>query len=250
MLPALRHQNILAAMRSRGGLSVADLAEDLGVSASTIRRDLSTLEDEGVLQRTFGGAVLLNDQDDPLDEVQLTNATAKHAIANAAAALIEDEMTVIIDIGSTTLATAQLLRGRGLTIVTASLPAFHLFEDDATASLLLLGGRFRSEYRCTAGQMTVDALTGIRADVALLGCSGVAHDGTIRDNTLDQVAVKRALINSAAQGVLLADRSKFPGKGTYAVAPLSSMATLVTDLPDSTALRQQLAGTDTRIVTP
>lgn len=248
MIPAVRHQSIMSALRERGGLSVGELAEVLEVSPSTIRRDLSMMEDEGILRRTFGGAVLSPERDDPIDEVRLANADAKRRIAAAAAGLVEDGMTVILDVGTSALAVAHELLGRSLTIVTASVPVFLLFAEEPAARLLLLGGGYRSDYRCTSGHMTVEALREVRADLSFMGCSGIAGDGMTRDTTLDQVSVKRAIAQSGSANVLLADATKFPGKGSYAVLPLTTMSHIVTDLDELGDLTETLATAGTGVL--
>lgn len=248
MIPALRHQSILDSLRSHGGLSVAELADVLQVSPSTIRRDLSMLESEGTLHRTFGGAMLAGELDEPLDQVQLANTTAKDAIAAAAAGLVTDGMAVILDVGTSTLALAQRLLGRNLTIITASIPVFRLFADDPGSRLILLGGVFRADYQCTSGHMTAEALREVHADIAFLGCSGVSPDATIRDTTLDQVTVKRTILACADQTVLLADATKFPGKGSYSVASATTLTRLVTDLADLGPLAEPLASSGTEVI--
>lgn len=250
MIPAARRHSIVSALQSHGALSVGELAAVLEVSPSTIRRDLTLMEDEGALRRTFGGAMLTSEQDDPLHQVSLTNSGAKLAIAQRAAQMVGEGQTVILDIGSTALALADLLRGRGLTVVTSSLPVFTLFAQDPTARILLLGGGYRPDYECTSGHMTVAAIREIRADLAFLGCSGVSPDGTIRDTTLDQVDVKRAILGAADVSILLADGSKFPGKGSYAVAPVTSVTRLVTDERDLGILHQTLDSSGTDVIHP
>ncbi len=206
------------------------------------------MEDDGILQRSFGGAVLTTERDEPIHETHLANAGAKAAIASAASQLIDDGMAVILDVGSTTLALAEELRGRHLTIITASLPVFGLFAQEPHARILLLGGGYRPDYECTAGHMTVAALGDVHADIAFLGCSGIAPDGTIRDTTADQVPVKRAIIQSSDSSILLSDSTKFPGQGTYTVADVSVLSTLVTDAPVPVPLGKMLAASRTEVL--
>lgn len=248
MIPAVRHQRILRSLQERDGQTVAALASNLNVSPSTIRRDLSLMEDDGIVLRTFGGAVLPGEGDDPLHEAHQINREAKVAIAGVAKRLVDDNMTVVLDVGSTVLALAEQLRGRPLTIVTASLPVFALFAREPLAHVLLLGGGYRPDYECTAGHMTVTALQDVQADVAFLGCSGVAPDGNIRDNTSDQVPVKRAIIAAAASAVLLADQSKFPGHGTYTIAGATVLSHLVTDAQVRPPLAKTLAASRTEVL--
>lgn len=248
MIPAVRQQRIVARLRQRGGQTVGDLAASLDVSPSTIRRDLSLMELEGVLRRSFGGAVLAPERDEPIGDAALTNREEKLAIATAAGRFVEDGMAVIIDVGSTALALATSLRGRELTIITASLPVFAVFAHEPSVRILLLGGGYSADYQCTTGHMTVNALKDVRADVAFLGCSGVSPGGDIRDNTADQVPVKRAIIAAAAASVLLSDATKYPGQGTYTVGAISDMAAVVTTAPLPVAVRKKLDISGTEVV--
>ena len=248
MIPAVRHQRIAQSLRQLGGQTVSDLATTLNVSPSTIRRDLTRMEDDGILQRTFGGAMLAAERDDPIEQAHLAHAEGKLSIAVAASRLIEDDMTIILDVGSTTYVLAEALRARPLTIITASLPVFSLFIHEPLTRILLLGGSYRPDYECTAGHMTVAALREVHADMAFLGCTGVASDGTVRDNTADQVPVKRAIMEVADASVLLCDSSKFPGQGTWTVADASTLSHLVTDAPVSASLRKKLAASATEVL--
>ncbi|MGV8846722.1 DeoR/GlpR family DNA-binding transcription regulator [Tessaracoccus sp.] len=248
MIPAVRHQRILRSLRHDGGQTVGDLATTLNVSSSTIRRDLSRMEYDGILQRTFGGAILTDEADEPIEQAHQANTDGKMDIALAASALITDGMTIILDVGSTTLALAEALRGRQLTIITASLPAFWLFTHEPQTRILLLGGSYRPDYQCTTGHMTVAALRDVHADIAFLGCTGVASDGTIRDNTADQVPIKRAIMAAADAAVLVCDSSKFPGQGTYTVGDVSALSHVVTNAPIPASLSKKLAGSGTEVL--
>lgn len=248
MIPAVRHQAIVSRLRTLGGLSVGELADELGVSASTVRRDLSRMDHEGVVRRTYGGAVIADGLDEPLGEVAQENQGAKQRIADAAAGLIRDGMTVLIDVGSTSLALAERLRGRGLTIATPSLPAFQALTDDKDTQLFMLGGLYQSGYQCMTGPMTVEGLSQIRADIAVLGCSGISGEAMIWDTTLEQIPVKRAMMQVASKTVLLADSAKFPGKGSHAVGSLTTVACLVTDLADLGDLSDVLKPAGTQVI--
>lgn len=248
MIPAVRHQRIARTLRQVGGQTVGELASTLKVSPSTIRRDLTRMEINGVLQRSFGGAILTDESDEPIGQTHLVNVEGKLAIAEAASRLVTDGMTIILDVGSTVLALAETLRGRPLTIITASLPVFSLFAGEPLTRILLLGGSYRSDYECTAGHLTVAALRDVHADIAFLGCTGVASDGAIRDNTADQVLVKRAILEAADASVLLCDTSKFPGQGTYFVAQASTLSHVVTDAPVPSLLGKRLAVSGTEVL--
>ena len=248
MIPAVRHQRIARSLRQLGGQTVGELTSMLNVSLSTFRRDMTQMEDDGLLQRTFGGAILTDERDEPIGQAHQANAEGKLAIALAASHLVKDGMAVILDVGSTTLALAETLRGRPLTIITASLPVFSLFSQEPLTRILLLGGSYRPDYECTAGHITVAALREVHADIAFLGCTGISADGTIRDNTADQVPVKRAIMEAADTSVMLCDSSKFPGQGTYTVASASTLSHVVTDAPVPASLLKKLAVSGTEVL--
>ena len=133
-------------------------------------------------------------------------------------------------------------------IITASLPVFSLFSQEPLTRILLLGGSYRPDYECTAGHITVAALREVHADIAFLGCTGISADGTIRDNTADQVPVKRAIMEAADTSVMLCDSSKFPGQGTYTVASASTLSHVVTDAPVPAPLLKRLAVSGTEVL--
>ncbi|MBO0845655.1 MAG: DeoR/GlpR transcriptional regulator, partial [Nocardioides sp.] len=123
MLPAQRHAEILRLLRTSGANDVADLASRLGVSPSTIRRDLGWLSKRGHLRRVHGGATIRDDADErrPFSQVLGTDAGDKDRVGALAADLVADGDVVLLDIGTTTMQLACHLRGRQITVITSSL---------------------------------------------------------------------------------------------------------------------------------
>jgi len=225
MLPERRHQLILRALRDDGASTIVALAERLGVSPATVRRDLVRLDEEGLLTRVYGGAAPIADKDEPFTDVATVRVGEKDAVAERAAALVEDGETVLLDIGTTAHRLARRLRGRNLTVVTSNM------ADDAGIQLVLLGGMLRREYRSLVGFLTEDNLRQIHADRLFLGTSGVRPDGRVMDTTVVEVPVKRAMIAASDRVVLLADSAKFPGTGVATVCGPEALDTVVTDAP-------------------
>lgn len=242
MLASRRHDLILRALRSDGPASVISLAEKLGVSPATIRRDLLRLDEEGLLTRVYGGAVLVAEHDTPFAEVAGVHAEEKDAIAKRAAELVRDGETVLLDIGTTAHRVAHHLRGRTLTVITSSLAVYEELHDDAGVQLVLLGGVLRREYRSLVGFLTEDNLRQVHADRLFLGTSGVRPDGRVMDTTVVEVPVKRAMIAASDQVVLVADAGKFPGTGMATVCGPDALNTVVTNAPvderTATSLRE------------
>lgn len=222
-------------LRVNGAISVEELATSLGVSAATIRRDLRCLQSDGKLTRVHGGAHVPScaaedaDVDRPFALVATVDAADKRAVARAAAGMVRDGNMVLLDIGTTTQLLAQELRGRRVTIVTASLAVLDALRDDDEVELVLLGGLVRRAYHSLVGVITEDTLRQLQADIAFMGASGVRPDGSVLDTTLIEVPVKRGLIAASSRTVLLVDRHKFPGTGTLRVCEVGDLDAIVTN---------------------
>jgi DeoR/GlpR family transcriptional regulator of sugar metabolism len=228
-LPAQRRQEIVEAVRS-GSAHVADLAEAFGVSEMTVRRDLRALARDGKIERVRGGALNASSEP-PFEETAVERYDAKDRIGAAAAALVEDGQTVMIDIGTTTLQAARHLHGRAITVVTTSLAVYDELVPDAAIELVLPGGVVRRNYRSLVGVLAEDTLRTLKADVCFLGTSGVDTDLAVWDSTMVEVPIKRAMLGSSECVVLLADAAKFSGAGLVRVCGASALDHVVSDAP-------------------
>ncbi len=212
-----------------------DLVTRLGVSAATIRRDLAELSDAGLVRRVHGGAAPLAsvdataEVDRPYEEVADDAAADKRAIARRAAELVRDGDTVLLDIGTTTGALAQELKGRSITVITPSLAVLDALRGDPAVDIVLLGGSLRRAYHSLVGPLTEEALRRVRASTVFLGTSGVDTHGWVLDTTSVEVPTKRLLLEAGGHVVLLADRTKFPGQGSIRVCDFSAVSTLITN---------------------
>ncbi|MDQ0717576.1 DeoR/GlpR family transcriptional regulator of sugar metabolism [Streptomyces luteogriseus] len=236
VLAERRHQLILRALRAGGPAAVTDLSEQLGVSPATIRRDLVKLEEDGLLTRVHGGAVV-EEGDQPFAEVAEVRVNEKDAIAERAAAMIKDGQSVLLDIGTTAYRLARQLHGRRLTVITSNLVVYEELSDDEGIELVLLGGMVRREYRSLVGFLTEDNLRQLHADWLFLGTSGVRPGGQVMDTTVVEVPVKRAMIKAGEKVVLLADAAKFPGHGMAKVCGPEDLDAVVTNEPVDAATR-------------
>lgn len=228
MLAERRHQLILRALRSGGPASVADLSSELDVSAATVRRDLIRLEEDGLLTRVHGGAVV-EEGDQPFAEVAEVRVSDKDVLAERAAAMIKDGQTVLLDIGTTAYRLARQLHGRRLTVITSNLVVYEELAEDTGIELVLPGGVVRREYRSLVGFLTEDSLRQLHADWLFLGTSGVRPGGQVMDTTVVEVPVKRAMMAAAEKVVLLADAGKFPGQGMAKVCGPADLDVVVTN---------------------
>ena len=227
-IPAQRRKEILDAV-SAGAMHVADLAESFGVSEMTVRRDLSALARDGKLERVHGGA--LHAGEPRFSQIEVERFDAKDRIGAAAAELVEDGQTVMIDIGTTTLQAARHLHGRQITVVTSSLAVYEELVPDPAIELLLPGGIVRRNYRSLVGVLAEDSLRQLKADVLFLGTSAVDAGLGVWDTTMVEVPIKRAMIAASQSVTLLADTEKFDLAGLVRVCDADAIDRLVTDAP-------------------
>ncbi len=231
MLPEKRLELILRHLHAGAVGTVANLADEVGVSQATMRRDLNLLAEEGLARRVYGGALPLVTSDDPFVEVAAVRTREKDAIAAQCANVITDGETVLLDIGTTAHRVAKQLHGRRLTVITSSLAVLEELQDDLDIELVLLGGVLRREYRSLVGFLTEDNLRQVHADRLILGTSGIRPDGQVMDTTVVEVPVKRAMIASSDHVMLVADLGKFPGSGMARVCGPEDIDLVVTNAP-------------------
>lgn len=231
----VRHREVMRRLKAEGALSVEQLCAAADVSPATMRRDLDALEAEGLISRVRGGAVIRPDAAVdadtalPFAKVVAADTDDKAAVAQTAAELVADGDVVLLDIGTTTMMLAQQLRGRPITVITASLAVLDVLREDTKVDLILLGGQVRRPYHSLVGSLTEESLRQVRANVAFIGASGIRPDGTVLDTTAVEVPVKRSLLQAADRGILVADRHKFPGTGALRVCSTADLAGLVTN---------------------
>lgn len=233
-------------MQSDGSASVRSLALELGVSESTIRRDLQSLDADGELQRTYGGALSpaahsaavvsprgASPQDDEVDESPFAverdhHLDLKERVAAQAVRLVEDGDVVILDIGTTTPLVARGLRGRDVTVITSNVAVLDELRDDDAARVVVLGGVLRRNYQTLVGSLTEAALRQVNADLVFLSCTGVKPNGRVVDNMAVETPIKQAMVEASERVVLLATEAKFPGQGSFRLCSLADVAVLVT----------------------
>jgi DeoR/GlpR family transcriptional regulator of sugar metabolism len=237
MLPAERRQQILETIRSGRSAGVVELAQRFSVSEMTVRRDLGRLAREGKLTRVHGGAVR-DGEEPPFAQIAIERRVEKARIGRAAAELIADGQTIMIDIGTTTLQLARHLRGRRLTVITGNLAVVDELMPESAIELVVLGGVVRRNYRSLVGMLAEDALRHLAADIAFLGASGIRADLSVMDTTMVEVPIKRAMIAAAQRTVLLVDAAKFGMLGSVRICGPRELDGVVTDAaPDHPQVR-------------
>lgn len=237
----------MRAVRS-GTARVPELAAAFDVSPMTVRRDLRMLAREGKLERVYGGAISA-EEDRPFAEIAVERSEAKERIGAAAAALVQDGQTVMLDIGTTAVQVARHLRGRSLTVITTNLAAYEELLPEPEITLILPGGVVRRDYRSLVGVIAEDSLSQLSADMAFIGTSGVDAEGSVWDTTMVEVPIKRAMMAAVDRVVLVADRQKFSMGGVVRVCGAADIDQIVTEdeLPATTEIAVNEAGIEVTI---
>jgi len=225
-----RRSRLLDIIRIRGFASLDELVRELGVSESTIRRDLDALEEQGAARRTHGGVLYSGGMPRlaEFDERQPTNWAAKRAIAAAAAQLIDDGETVLLDGGTTTYEVARLLVGRSLQVVTNSLPVANLFASEARTDLVLLGGYVSPRTGVCLGPYANELLGRLHVTTTVLSAAGIAEEGLFNAHLL-LAETEQAMLKAATRVIVVADSSKFGRKSLTLVSGLDAIDALVSD---------------------
>ncbi|MFE9649308.1 DeoR/GlpR family DNA-binding transcription regulator [Streptomyces sp. NPDC006365] len=239
MLAEQRHQLILRALRFGGTVTVTELSDQLGASAATIRRDLLKLEEDGLLTRVHGGALVRRPSAEegptPFAESADVRVDEKDAIAAEAATMIKDGQSIILDSGTTVYQLARQLHGRQLTVITNNLVVYEELAQEESIELMLLGGMVIRESRSLDGFMTENHLRHVHADWLFMGACGIRSGGQVMDTTVNEVPARRAMIAASDKVVLLADTGKFPGTGMVKICDPEDLDAVVTNTSSDTA---------------
>lgn len=234
LIPAQRRAMMLENIRRRGAASIQELSEEIGISVSTVRRDLEHLEERGYLERSHGGALIQKQLQSTFEpEAAITaefDRPEKEAIGRAAAATLRSGESVIFDSSSTVLAAAQICAERNisLTAVTNDLGIGQTLAISTAIRVVVLGGTVRVGSQTMLGEPGQPFLAGLNADVALIGTHALSG-ASLSETSLEVAAMKRAMIAAARRVVLLADASKFRPAAFSRFCDVSAIHEIITD---------------------
>lgn len=247
-----RQQRILAQARADGRVEVAALADALAVTPETIRRDLTALEQRGSLRRVHGGAI-------PVERLVTEPTLASRStrlpdVKRRIAARVIDELpiggTILLDAGSTTHALIELLpEGTPFTILTNSIPAAAVLANRPGITLYVLGGRVRGVTAATVGDWATTALTGVVADVAVIGTNGISAARGLTTPDQAEAEVKRAMVTSARRVIVATDSTKAGDDHLHRFARLAEVDLVVTDADLAEDVLEELREAGPEVVT-
>ena len=262
ILPAhQRREQIQRLVGERGFVRVSELSEAFGVSGVTARADLDVLESAGTLQRVHGGAVPAGPtagrplRESSFEEALASSVLPKQQIGALAASLVSSGQSIILDVGTTTLAVARALLARtlltdvvvitnGLSIALALEPAIPRF------TVIVTGGSLRPLQHSLVEPLAATVLSQVHADLAFIGCNGVDAGRGVTNINLPEAGVKTLMLAAANRAVVVADASKLGQVHLGQVGPLRSFATLVTDAAADEALLAPLREAGLSVLLP
>jgi len=232
MLSVERHQQILEHVLSKKSVRVNELSDILDVSLATIRRDLSQMEEKGLIQRVHGGAVSIEDSEEPpIMNRKTKQSEAKRLIGSAAAELVNDHETIIITSGTTTEAMVPFLIGKfGLTVITNAINIASQLARYPHISVIVLGGWLRHSEFSMHGHITDQALQDLHADKLFHGIFGLDPEFGLTGTDMQEVQTDRKILSAARQLIILADHTKFGVIGQIRLSSLEKVDTIITDI--------------------
>ena len=230
-----RRNQILAMLHKQGMVKIPELAKFFDVSVITIRRDLDELVRAGQVQKVYGGAILAPQATPEPEAQRLFHARLAHhhrekmMIGMAAAKLVKDGQTIILNIGTTALEVAKHLgEFEDLTVLTNSIPILNQLAN-TRLNVYSLGGKLRCNELALHGSLAFKALNDFYVDKAFIGAGGITLENGITDHNVDSAELCAAIAKRSRQTILVADSSKFGKDASVIIGPLNCVDTIITD---------------------
>jgi len=225
-----RQAKIGAHLQEAEFASLEELAQQVGMSVSTVRRDLDALERLGKARRTHGGARTLQPKSDEFvfNVRDMRQVDEKEAIGAACTSLVQPGQTVIIDGGTTCYHVARHLGERVAQVITNSLPVANLFSGFSRLEVLVAGGIIYPRLGVLVGPHAVETFSRVHADVAFLSGSGISEEGIYNSHAL-LVDIQHAMMAGAAKVVFCLDHAKFNRRSTFYLSDFGPVDSVVTD---------------------
>lgn len=223
---------ILEWLQEEGSARVRELSAAFAVSEATIRQDLERLDSEGYVVREHGGAYLKSvpQQVQSMSLQHLANMDAKRKIGRAAAALIGNNETIILDSGSTTTEIAKnLVHYEGLNVITNAINIALMLGASPSITVHLSGGQFKAPTLSVTGEKSGDFFEGVFAEKLFLATAAVSFEAGLTFPAMADLYVKRAMIKAATQVYLVADSTKIGRTSFSSLGPIGVISTLITD---------------------
>ncbi|WP_366554898.1 DeoR/GlpR family DNA-binding transcription regulator [Aquibaculum sediminis] len=249
MPPSPRHARILALLEAQGTVSVSTLADRLGVSLETIRRDVKPLADQGQVIRMHGAIGLPAVVGEaPFERRMRRNRAAKEAIARRAAASIADGQSIMLDTGTTTSLLARALLGhRRLIVVTNSSDIARTLATVNGNRVYMAGGELRSDSGAAFGMSAIEFISRFTVDHAVISAGALSAETGVMDHDLAEAEFGRAVLAQGRRRLVVTDASKFGQQGLVQVCAFAELDELIADSSPEGALAAALIEAEVQI---
>jgi DeoR/GlpR family transcriptional regulator of sugar metabolism len=236
-------------LQKREFASLDELAGHVAASISTVRRDVTALEEAGTVRRTHGGARIVNPRSDEyaFSARDARQVAEKEAIGRACAELISSNQTVILDAGTTVYHVARHLENKRPQIITNSLPVANLFSSSSQTEVIVSGGIIYPRLGVLMGPLAVQTFSHARADVAIMSASGITLDGIANSHAL-LIEMQRAMIEAAQRVIFCFDHTKLNRQSMFPLCGLDSVDVIVTDSAAPAEFVEALRGRGMEVV--
>ena len=233
MSQSFRQPQILEIARRDGKVTVEGLADHFGVTLQTIRRDLSELADTGRLERVHGGAILSSGVANiGYEDRRALHQDAKTRIARACAVEVPENISLFLNIGTSTEAVARELLGhRNMLVVTNNINVANILAANPDCDVIVTGGSLRRSDGGLVGSLAAQTIQQFKFDLAVIGCSALDEEGDILDFDIEEVGASQAILRQSRRTYLVADQSKFQRSAPARIASLSEIDTFFSDAP-------------------
>lgn len=231
MLAVTRKAKIKDIILEKKSVIVSELAKDFSVTEETIRRDLKTLEDEGFLIRTYGGAFI---QDGVQNEVELSlretaYTDSKQLIARKCTEIIHNGDSIFLDASTTALFIAKAIRDMRLTVLTNSLKVVNLLTDSPNIRLISIGGLFNSNNMSFIGRSSLASLESYYVDKTFMSCRSLSQTHGITDSNEAMSEIRQKLLKRSNKIYVVADHSKFDKTSFISICGFEDVDGVITD---------------------
>ncbi len=243
MLTLERRNGIFEYLKTNKSARIAELSKQFFIGEATIRRDLEKLEKQGLIKRTYGGAVLIQDinSEIPLAVREKEQQTSKDIIGRLAADLISDGDIIILDSSSTSNMLVSYLKHKtNLTVVTNGLKVATNLGENTTATVYCTGGKLRENSLSFAGAIARSSMKKIHAKTLFFSCRGVSGKNGATDPFVEEADLRKQMIESASKTVLLCDHTKFNQSAFYTICDFSKIDYFITDIKPPADLEEAL----------
>jgi DeoR/GlpR family transcriptional regulator of sugar metabolism len=246
-----RREQILTHIYEHGFVEVKQLANLMGVSEATVRRDLRALADSKQLELVYGGATLPRTSDFSFRSKSQRNIEAKRVIGRLAASLVGDHEQLYLDSGTTCFEMcAHLKRKRGLSVIVNSARLAVELGGSPELSVIMIGGHYRADRMDTVGPLASTTIDQLRGYLAFIGADGLSMDFGTTASDIESAHLYRQAIHNARETILVIDHSKFLTPSLFKIADLDAFSRVVTDKPPLPEWRDFLNGKGIDVLYP